>query len=544
MLKLRDYQEKAIQDLFSYWEEGKGTSPCVVLPTGSGKSLLISSFCERVCRESPEVRIMVVVHSRELVQQNHDELKANWPDAYTSIYSAGLKSKNANGQIIFAGIQSVYNKVFDCPKIDIVIIDEAHCIPRNADTRYGRFLKDLKLSNPDVAIWGTTATPFRLDSGLLTEGDHKLFDGIAHCTDIKTLIEKGYLVPIISKGGVMKINLDGVHLRAGDYAANELARAADDPELIRRAVEEFVEYGKDRRAWLIYCAGIVHAEHVALEVKKHGIECKVLTGDTPLEERDKIISEFRSGKLRCISNVGVLLTGFNAPITDMIVLLFSTTSTGKYVQVVGRGARTYPDKNDCLLMDYGGNCAAHGVLDEIDPIKRKNVFCVEKAPPPMRECPKCRSIFHARIFVCPSCGFEFELPEATANHGCEAYSGAVLASQQQPFFVDIDHIYCSRHIKPGKTTSLKVEFVGPMDKVFPIWLCLDHDGYAKEKALAIVKQFGGKSETVDQAWHEWPHWKQVSRIRVVPTGKFFNVTGIEFKPGQSMQQGLEVEDGQ
>jgi DNA repair protein RadD len=538
MLTLRPYQEKALSDLFEYFEEGKGTRPLVILPTGAGKSLVIASFVDRVLKESPHVRIMVCVHSRELVQQNHDELKANAPHIKTGIYSAGLQSRNLTAQVIFAGIQSVYNKVYKFPKIDIVIIDEAHSIPRSADTRYGRFLKDMAIANPDFCLWGTTATPFRTESGLLTEGDKKIFDGIAHVTEISTLIEEGYLVPIISKGGIKNIDLSDVHVRAGEYAQNELAHAADDPELVRLAVKEFVEYGKDRKAWLVYCCGVDHAYHVCAEIKKHGVDCKVVTGDTPLDKRDQILNDFKKGKLRCICNVMVLSTGFNAKNVDMIVLLFSTLSAGKYIQVVGRGTRTFPGKKDTLLMDYGGNVLKFGVIDAIEITKKNNIFNCKPLPPPMKECPSCKVIFHARIMKCPSCGYEFEIPEATAAHGTEAYSGPVLTSQQTPYLMNVKDMYCTRHHKPGKTDSLKMSFYDNMEKEVPLWICLNHTGFAKEKAEAMVKQMGGTAKTVEDALKEWHTWRKPAKIVVKPEGKWLRVTGFQFPKGESQQQRL------
>jgi DNA repair protein RadD len=538
MLQLRDYQEQAIQDLFSYWEEGKGKAPVIVLPTGAGKSLVVASFCERVCKESPHVRIMVIVHSREIVKQNYDELLQNWPQANAGIYSAGLKSRDRSSQIIFAGIQSVYNKIYSFPKIDILIVDEGHCIPRSADTRYGQCLKALYLCNPRMVMFCLTATPYRLDSGSLISGKGAMFDGICHCTELKTLIERGYLVPVISTAGEKKIDLTNVHIRAGEYAQNELAVAASDPLLVKLAVEEIVKYGKDRKAWLIYCSGVDHSELVAAEVRKHGIECKVLTGNTPLEERDKIINDFKNGKLRCIANVGVLTVGFNAPITDLVSLLMSTTSAGRYVQIVGRGLRTYPGKQDLLLLDFGNNVLTHGVLDAIDPIKKNNIFNVAPNPPPMRECERCRAVFHAAIRKCPACGFEAELNDATASHGTEAYSGPVLASQQEPFLVDVKEMYCTRHHKPGKIDSLKMSFYDKLDKEFSVWVCLNHQGFAYDKATAMVKQMGGSARTVEEALKEWHLWRTPAQIQCKPEGKWTRVTGFAFPKGQSQQQKL------
>lgn len=196
---------------------------------------------------------MVLAHVRELLTQNEAEIRSLWPEASTGIYSAGLGKKQTMAQITFAGIQSVYNKVFNFNKVDIVIIDECHLIPRDATTRYGKFFADMKMANPNVVIFGLSASPYRLDSGMLHEGKGALFDGIAYSVDIKKLIKDGYLVEVISKGGVQKIDLTNIHMQAGDYKSNELAHAADDPLLIKLAVDEIVEYGKNRNAWLLFC---------------------------------------------------------------------------------------------------------------------------------------------------------------------------------------------------------------------------------------------------------------------------------------------------
>jgi DNA repair protein RadD len=537
-MELRDYQKEALDALFNYWKTGQGKNPLVVMPTGSGKSLVIGAFIKTVCSNS-HVRILIVTHVKELIEQNQMELLRYWDDARTGIYSAGLGMKQTHAQITFAGIQSIYNHVYDLGKIDIIIVDEAHLIPRTSQTRYQTFLNDMKTANPNICIWGTTATPYRLDSGLLCEGKDALFDGIAYSVDMKKLIKDGYLVSVVSKGGVKKINLVNVHTVAGEYNAKELAYAADDPELIKLAVEEIVAYGEERKAWLVFASGVDHADHVAKEIRKHGVTCEIITGDTDADKRDRVVREYRDGRVRCIVNVMVLTTGFNAPVCDLIALLMATQSTGKYVQIVGCGMRTNPGKQNCLLLDYGSNVTRHGPIDDIDPVKRKNMFGEIKRAAPVKDCPQCHAIIAARCSVCPDCGYEFPV---IAQHGTEAYGGAVLSDQS--FFVDTsadDGFYVERHKKIGKPDSVKMTFAEG-DKEYYLWLLLDHSGFAKERSLGIVKQFGGKAETVDQALKEWPHWRRPAGVMVKPAGKFFEVTGFIFEDKtQSKQMKMEEE---
>ena len=549
MLTLRPYQQKAIRDLFEFWESDKGNNAVVVMPTGSGKSLLIADFCRQVGLENPLVRILIVTHSRELVWQNEKELKLYWPEAITGIYSAGLKSRDTDKPILFCGIQSVYNKAFEFGKIDIVVIDECHAISRKAGSRYQQFFKDLRIANPNVVIWGCTATPFRLESGLIHEGKDAIFDEIVHVTEIKNLIKDGFLVPLISKGGMRSIDLTNVKIKAGEYDAKDLAYAADDPILVKLAVEEIVTCGEKRKSWIIFAAGVAHAEHIVSALQWRGIDCHLITGETPLDERDRVISKFRAGKLRCIVNIGVLTTGFNAPCTDLIALLFSTLSTGKYIQVCGRGMRTHTGKRDCLLLDFGGNILKHGLIDELDPVRKKDILCMPMATPPMKQCERCNAIVHPRVLICPVCEQAFPV---ISPHGTTAYEGPVLSTQVLPFIVEVKDQWISRHKKQGGKDSVKVAFYDSIEKEYALWLALDHGGYASEKARALVKQFGGSATSVDMALKEQFTWKKATHIRVRKEGKFFRIDGFVFAPRvlqqtihtqqQSIGDGVPIDD--
>jgi DNA repair protein RadD len=540
MLVLRDYQTDAIKAIYEYWDKGKGKNPLVSAPTGSGKSLIIAELVKKICTEWPEVRIACVTHSRELIDQNEKELRGHYPDASTGVYCAGLNRKQTQARITFASIQSIYNHVFDLGKKDIIIIDEAHRIPRNTQTQYGRFLEDMKFANPSVVAIGLTATPYRSDSGLLYEGEDRLFDGLCYEVEIQKLVDQGYLVPVISKGGLHQIDLSDVHIRMGDYKKDELEKAADIPELVKNAVVEIIKYGEHRKSWLIFASGVKHAQHVCEELNRNNIDCEVVIGSTETNKRDDIISRFKKGTLKCIVNVGVLTTGFNSPMCDLIALLTATKSTGKYVQMIGRGMRTYPDKEDCLVLDFGGNILLHGPIDSVSPKISKGDGTGE---PPAKMCPECQEIVHISVMICPCCEHEFP-PRKEARHGSTSYDGAVMESQMSSSFVDISSIYCSRHKKEGSPDSLKVEFISEfkddygikVEKVYPMWLCLDHTGYACEKAMSVVRQFGGNARNVTDALKECDYWKVPISIKVKPRGKFFDVVGIKFAPVESTKQ--------
>lgn len=335
---LRPYQSAAIGAIYGYFAEKAG-HPLVVIPTAGGKSLVMADFIKGVLEQWPDQRIVIVTHVRELIAQNHAELMTVYPEAPAGIYSAGLGLRQIDARILFAGIQSIHGKAYDVQQADLVLIDEAHLIPRKSNTIYQRFLGDLKIINPRLKIIGFTATPYRLDSGMLHEGKDALFTDIAFEVSVRELIDEGYLCPVISKSAVTELDVTGVGTRGGEFIPSQLKSAVDRDEVTRAAVRELVTYGAARKSWLVFCSGVEHASHVAEALQALGFSCATVFGDTPTHERDRVIAAFKRGEIRALVSMGVLTTGFNAPGVDLIAMLRPTKSTGLYVQMVGRGTQ-------------------------------------------------------------------------------------------------------------------------------------------------------------------------------------------------------------
>lgn len=525
MLTLRPYQEAAITAIYGYFQTHTG-NPLVVIPTAGGKSLVMASFIEGVLKAWPDQRILIVTHVRELIAQNHAEMIGLWPDAPAGIYSAGLGKREAQARILFAGIQSIHRRAAEIGHTDLVLIDEAHLIPGKSSTMYRRFLDALKGINPALKVIGLTATPFRLDCGMLHEGQNALFTDIAYEAPVRHLIDAGYLSPLVSKQPATRLDVSKVGTRAGDFIARDLAAAVDQDAITRAAVTEIIEHGRDLKSWLAFCSGVEHARHVAEEFGRQGISCRTIFGDTPKDERDAILAAFKRGEIRALASMGVLTTGFNAPGVDLIALLRPTQSAGLYVQMVGRGTRLAPGKENCLVLDFAGNVRRHGPIDLVRP-KRPGDGGGGEAP--TKVCPDCDSIIALSSMECPDCGYVFPAKEVKI-----APTAATLPvlSPKAPQWVAVSNVSYSRHDKRGGRPSLKVTYSCGLTS-YQEWICFEHQGYARRKAEDWWrKRAPGHPvpRSVNEALALSRSLTRPSHIAVRPSGRYFEITSYRFDP--------------
>lgn len=520
MIQLRHYQRAAIDSLYKYWSSEKG-NPLIVAPCGAGKSLIIAFFIQEAMQYAG-TRILVLTHRRELLQQNEAELRGIWPDAPTGFYSAGIGRKDRYAKILFAGIQTAYNNLHTLDPFDLVLIDECHLLPRKAASQYGKAVDTLKMMNQRTRFVGLTATPYRLDSGLLHEGDGALFDQVTYEIPVRQLIDEGHLCEVVGKRGAEVADLTGVHKRGGEFVGKEAERAFDVPALTAAACDEIVRYGKTRRAWLIFASGVQHAEHVRDAIRAHGIDCEVVHGGVPRAERDAIVDDFKAGRLRCLVNVDILTIGFNAPICDMGVLLRATASTALYVQIVGRLMRTYSGKANALLLDYGGNVERHGPIDRVK-VRRPSEGGGEA---PAKACPSCHSIVHASARECGDCGHLF--PERQARHERTAYAGAIMSHQDAGQWVAVDRVRYARHQKPGKPDSVRVEYQCGL-RTYRDWWMPEHRGIARTKTVKRLWHHGVQCpRNADELLGIADELPQPKMIEVKPDGKYDKVTAVHF----------------
>ena len=238
-IELRGYQRAAIDALYAYFDKNMG-NPLVVLPTGTGKSIVIAEFMRGALEAYPDTRILCLTHVKELISQNFAALLRLWPSAPAGIYSAGLNSRDLRSPILFCGIQSIHKKAYAIQQCDLVLIDEAHLIPRASGTMYRRFLAQLREINPHLKVVGLTATPHRLDSGMLHKGRDRVFDDIAYDANIGDMIQQGYLCPVSAKWTETQQDTTGVAKRGGEFIAGDLERAVDQHQINAAIAQEIV----------------------------------------------------------------------------------------------------------------------------------------------------------------------------------------------------------------------------------------------------------------------------------------------------------------
>lgn len=533
MINLRPYQKEAIDSTFRYFADNDG-NPLIVLPTGTGKSVVIAEFCRQTLTDWPDTKILVVTHVRELIKQNHDELKTLWPEAPAGINSAGLKKRDYEPSIVFCGIQSVHKKASRFVKVDLVLIDEVHLVPRKTNTMYQRFLSNLKIMNPHMRVIGLTATPYRLDSGLLHTGKEALFDAVSYEAELKDMVDQGYLTRLMSKQPKTRLDVSSVSIRGGEFVAGELERAVDRTDVNESVVREIVVLGAERKSWLIFCAGVKHATHIAEIVRRYGVSCETIFGDTPSAERDRIVRDFKAGKIRALASMGVLTTGFNAPIVDLLAILRPTESTGLYIQIMGRGMRNSPGKEDCLVLDFAGNIARHGPVDRVNPKKPRQSDGEGVAP--TKTCPKCQSIVFAGTSECPDCGYKW--PPTPIAIDQTATTLPVMSMNAPSEWFKVNSVSYRLHKKAGSPDSMRVEYRCGI-ALHSEWVCFDHKGYPHDKALRWWQRRmtgpGILPKSTADAIEKSESLRKPAEIKVRKNGKYTEI--VEFRFMSDVQSG-------
>lgn len=484
-ITLRPYQAEAVAAVYDHLRR-RDDHPCVVIPTAGGKTPVMATICRDAVHQWGG-RILILAHVKELIEQAADKLHTMASDLWNRIgvYSAGLKSRDTDQSIIVAGIQSVFRRAAELDRFDLILIDEAHILPPDGEGMYRQFLADARIVNPNVRLVGLTATPYRMTSGAIC-GPDNLLNHVCYEVGVKELIVQGYLCPLKTKAGKRKADTSGLHIRGGEFIAGEVEALMDDDSLVRSACREIVDQTQDRHSVLIFAAGVQHALHVQRVLGEMGHECGFVCGDTLPFERAEFLKNFKDGALKYLVNVNVLTTGFDAPNIDCVALLRPTNSPGLYYQMVGRGFRLDASKDNCLVLDFGGNILRHGPVDALE-IKDRSSGGGEA---PAKECPQCQAVIHAAYSLCPECGYEFPPPKRS-QHEQEASTAGILSGEITETQHAVSEVGYSVHVKrdapEGHPRTMRVDYTVGFNDYRSEWVCFEHTGYARGKAEAWWK---------------------------------------------------------
>ena len=427
--------------------------PLVEAPCAWGKSVLIAmltlALIQRGCR------VLILAHRHELLEQNTGALLRIDPAADIGICSASLRSDRLDAAIVVGGTATVFRRLSRLGQVDAVLLDEAHLLGPGSTSMLGSILKSLG----DPPLIGFTATPYRTDSGSLVSAD--LFDEIVWRMGIIEAIAAGLLVPLVTKSPkVGRIDTTCVPIERGEFQQRPLEQAALTGSVTRDAVARTIEVADEehRHSLLFFAIGVAHCAAISEELREHGIDHAVITGETPTEVRADAIGRFRAGRLRALVNCNVLTTGFDARNIDCIAFMRPTVSPVLWTQAAGRGMRTWPGKADCRLLDFGANIQRHGPINAIKLRPQGARRDAQAAADRVRICPRCDEINEIATAVCTSCGMVLIKPRISTITTVESTAPAIDAQADRPRWVRVHAMRGGVHEKPGRPPSFRLRY--------------------------------------------------------------------------------------
>jgi len=368
MIKLRDYQKDGVDAILKHFKSGKVKDiPIIVAPTGSGKSIYIANVANEL-----KGGVLVLQPTKEILEQNYNKYLLYGGKA--SIYSASVGIKEI-GDVTFAMIGSVKKIAGDFAHVKCVIIDECHLVPPSKSSMFMGFLNNLKSVSKKIKVIGLTATPFRLKKytdpfthqpytmiSMLTRTRPKSFNKFLFITQISELYEKKFLCPIkyiemVWSNGDLKVNSTGAEYT--DTSMDESLKKQLVHERIPDMIKQSIEKGRKHR--IVFVKNVTDAIFLSQKIP----DSACVHAETKKKERTRILDDFRAGKIKTVFNVGVLTIGFDFPALDTIIVARPTMSLALFMQMVGRGIRLHPGKNDCAVVDMCGNLERFGKIENI-----------------------------------------------------------------------------------------------------------------------------------------------------------------------------------
>ena len=361
-ITLRDYQQKAKEEIFSRW--------CIAdnilyqMPTGTGKTRLFTSIIRDISlwglRHGIFIRILIIAHRSELIEQSSNCLSRYRIDH--GVLAGTMKEmRDLRKPIQVASIQTITHpanrRLIEDLKFDFIIIDEAHHAIARSYKLLWRFC-------PDAKKLGVTASPWRMNNC----GFSGLFDAYIPSMNIKEFIKQGWLasylyysIPINSKV-IRTINAIKEYDVEGDFRQKALIDVIDTSKIRAQLFDSYAKIAFGKKG-IIYSISRSHSEHICEQFRCHNVKIENIDSNTPTELRNAVIQAFRNGDIDIIVNVDIFSEGFDCPDIEFIQLARPTKSLVKYIQQVGRGLRKNGSKQ-CIILDNVGMYSRFGLPDE------------------------------------------------------------------------------------------------------------------------------------------------------------------------------------
>jgi DNA repair protein RadD len=363
-LELRPNQIEPVKKGVAFFQQKKAEPSIIVAPTAFGKSVVIASIAKEVGE-----RLLVIQPNKELLEQNYNKFIGLGGTA--SIYSAAMGEKEI-GEVTYATIGSIINVAhkFHSMGINKVIIDECDRFPREPNGMLRRFLTNAKITH----ILGLTATPLKLQNNLnqfkepysklvmLTSKSKKgnFFKHIIHVAQIQEMVEMEFWSPLYYESydfdtGELVYNSTGA-----EYSDSSIKRAYKNQNIGQKIIKK-IQSLYDRKSILVAVPSIEEAKELATQLPS----CEAVYSDMPTSERNRIVEEFKSGKIRIVVQVNILSVGFDHPELDCIITGRPTASMSWWYQFVGRVTRIHPNKRDGLVVDFVGSVPKFGRVEDL-----------------------------------------------------------------------------------------------------------------------------------------------------------------------------------
>ena len=371
-MKLREYQAELIGKIRLAILHGR-RSIVAVLGCGGGKSVIQAEIARSATDKGN--RVLFLVHRKELCEQITNTFTAQ--DVDMNLCSVSM-------------VQTVSRRLSQIPEPKIIITDEAHHSTANT-------YKKIYDAFPDALRLGFTATPIRLNRGGLGE----IYEELITSVSTRWLIDNNYLSPY-KYYSVKLADTSGLHVKAGDYKADEIAELMQNSEIYGETVKQWERLAKGKKT-IAYCASVEAAEQTAEQFRQAGYTAASLSGSTPKELRARIMQDFRESRIMILTNCELFGEGLDVPDCECTVLLRPTQSLTLYIQQSMRSMRYMPDKT-AIIIDHVGNCYLHGLPDDErewtleSKAKQANIVKI-------RECPMCFSVYPPTKQKCLYCGY-------------------------------------------------------------------------------------------------------------------------------------------